>query len=57
MSKEKTTLIQEDSSKGTAPKLQTHNLPTDDVENIDSTNKGRDLLIVNKPQIETEKMP
>ena len=29
--------------------LQTHNLPTDDVENINSTNKGRDLLLANKP--------
>ena len=24
--------------------LQTHNLPTNDVENINNTNKGRDLL-------------
>ena len=31
--------------------LQTHNLTTDDVENIDSTNKGRDLLLANKPRI------
>ena len=29
--------------------LQTHNLPTKDVENIKSTNKGRDLLLPNKP--------
>ena len=29
--------------------LQTHNLPTNDVENINSTNKGRDLLLANKP--------
>ena len=28
--------------------LQTHNLPTDDVENINSTNKGRDLLKIYK---------
>ena len=42
MTKRKITLIQ---IKGTAPKqLQTHNLPTNDVENINSTNKGRDLL-------------
>ena len=34
--------------------LQTHNLPTDDVENINSTNKGRDLLFTNKPFWETE---
>ena len=31
--------------------LQTHNLPTKDVENINSTNKGRDLLLANKPRI------
>ena len=30
---------------------QAHNLHTDDVENIYSTNKGRDLLLANKPQI------
>ena len=30
--------------------LQTHNLPINDVENINSTNKGRDLLLANKPQ-------
>ena len=29
--------------------LQTHNLPTDDVENISSTNKGRGLLLANLP--------
>ena len=29
--------------------LQTHNLPTDDVENINSTNKRRDILLANKP--------
>ena len=28
--------------------LQTHNLPTNDVENINNTNKGRDLLLANK---------
>ena len=28
-------------------KLQTHNLLSDDVENINSTNKGRDLLLDN----------
>ena len=44
-------------------KLQTHNLPTNDVENdvenINSTNKGRDLLLANKPRIvpwRTERM-
>ena len=31
-------------------KLQTHNLPTNDVENINSTNKERDLLLTNKPR-------
>ena len=31
--------------------LQTHNLSTDDVENINSTNKERNLLIANKPWI------
>ena len=31
--------------------LQTHNLPTNDMENINSTNKGRDLLLANKLQI------
>ena len=29
--------------------LQTYNLPTNGVENINSTNKGRNLLLVNKP--------
>ena len=39
--------------------LQTHNLLTNDVENINSTNKGRDLPLANKPQIvpwRTERM-
>ena len=31
--------------------LQTHNLPTNDVENINNTNKERDLQLANKPQI------
>ena len=30
--------------------LQTHNLPTDNVENINITNKGIDLQLANKPQ-------
>ena len=52
MTKRKTILIQKDPSKGTAPKqLQINNLPTDDEENINSTNKGRDLLLANKPWI------
>ena len=39
---------------GNHPKqLQTHNLPIDDVENINSTNKGIDLLLTNKLQIVT----
>ena len=39
--------------------LQTHNLPTNNVENINSTNKERNLLLANKPQIDpwrTERM-
>ena len=28
--------------------LQTHNLPSNDVENTNSTNKGRDLLLANR---------
>ena len=35
--------------------LQTHNLPTDDVEDINSTNKGRDLLRANMPKTEEQK--
>ena len=31
--------------------LQTHNLPTNYVENFNSKNKGRDLLLVNKLRI------
>ena len=31
--------------------IQIHDLPTDDVENINSKNKGRDLLLANKPRI------
>ena len=40
--------------------LQTHNLHTDDVENINSTNKRRELLLANKLWIVpqgTERMP
>ena len=39
--------------------LQTHNLPTNNVENINTTNKGRDLLLANKPRLvpwRTERM-
>ena len=32
-------------------KLQTDNLPTNDVENTNSINKGKDLQLTNKPQI------
>ena len=49
MTKGKTTLIQKDPSKGLPKQLKTHNLFTDDVENINSTNKGRDILLANKP--------
>ena len=40
--------------------LQTHNLLTNDVENTNSTNKGKDLLLANKPRTvpwRTERMP
>ena len=30
---------------------QAHNMPADDVENINSTNKGRDLPLANKQRI------
>ena len=39
--------------------LQTHNLPTNNVENINSANRGRYLLLANKPRIfpwRTERM-
>ena len=39
--------------------IQTDNLPTNDVENTNSTNKGKDLLVTNKPQVvpwRTERM-
>ena len=31
--------------------LPTHNMPTNDMDNITSTNKGRDLLLTKKLQI------
>ena len=31
--------------------LPTHNLPIDDMENINSTSKGRDSPLANKPRI------
>ena len=33
---------------------QTHNVPTDGVENNNSKNKGRDLLLATKPLIFSE---
>ena len=38
MTKRKTILIQKDSQKGTFQQPQSHNMPTDDVENTNSTN-------------------
>ena len=61
VTKGKTTLIQKDPAQRNRLKpLMTNNLPTDDVENINSTNKGRDLLLANKLWIVpwgTERMP
>ena len=37
--------------KNRSKRLQTHNLPTENVENINSTNKEGDLLLANKPRI------
>ena len=37
--------------KNCSKQLQTHNLPTNDVENTNSTNKGKDLLFAKKPWI------
>ena len=37
--------------KNCSKQLLTHNLLTDDVENINSTNKGRYVLLANKPRI------
>ena len=52
MTKVKTTWIQEaPPQRNHSKQLQTHNLPTDDVENIHWTNKWTDLLLANKPQI------
>ena len=48
------------SQRKTLKQLQTHNLPSDNVENINCTNKGRDSLLANEPQIvhwRTESMP
>ena len=46
--------------KNCSKQLQIDNLPTDDVENINSTNKRRDLQLTNEPWIVpwiTERMP
>ena len=52
MTKGKTTLIQKDPSKGTASnKYRPITLPTDDVENINTTNQRRDLLLANKRRV------
>ena len=56
-----TSLIQKDPlRKQTKKKLQTNNLPTDDEEKINSTKKGRDLLLANNLRTVpcwTERMP
>ena len=36
-------------------KLQTNNMPTNNVENTNDTNLGGDLLLVNKPRNVTRK--
>ena len=51
VTKGKTTFMEKDPSREPSQKLQTHNVLTDDVENINSTNKGRDLLLTNKSWI------
>ena len=49
MTKVSTTLIQKDPPKRNRPKqLQTYDPPTYHVENINGTNKGRDLFLANK---------
>ena len=61
MTKGKTTLIQKYPRKGTSSNnYRTQNVLTYDEENINSTNKGGDLLLANKPQVVpwgTERMP
>ena len=45
---------------GGTKQLQTNNVPTDEVESTNGTNKGGDLLLANKPQTApwgTERMP
>ena len=64
MTNGKITLIQKEfKQKNRSKQLQTKNLLTDDVENINSTNKGRDLILANKPRSrkdtakDTEELP
>ena len=52
MTKGKIMMIKKDPLKGTVPKKTSdHHGPTYDVENINSTNKGGDLLLANKLRI------
>ena len=51
MTKGRITMIQKDTLKSRYKQLQTHNLPSNDVENANGTNKGRDLFLANKLQI------
>ena len=51
LTKEKTTLIQKDPVKRTAPNNYRPITCYEDVENTNSQNKGRDLLFANKQQI------
>ena len=61
MTNGRTTLIQKEPKHGNTHKQsQTYIFPTDDVDNINSTNRGRYLLLANKPWIVrwgTERMP
>ena len=52
MTQGRTTLIQKGHKQRNRPKqLQTHNLPTDGMENNNRTNKRRDLLLTQKSRI------
>ena len=42
--------IKKNKQRNRPKQLQTHKLPTDDVENINSTCKARDLQLPDKPQ-------
>ena len=62
MTKGRTTVFQKDPGNRTllTKQLQTYKLPSDDVENIINTNKGRNLRLANKAEIVlwgTEKLP